>query len=107
MEENNVMQQQETTNLMQVMDTITDMVPEGSDVIINLPSQPNNGPTTVTPNYVPSTGNKAAAFAAGAGVAGLAVGAVIGVRFLIKKHKAKKAAAQAETIVSQEESIDE
>lgn len=101
MEENNVMQQQ-TTDLVQMTEAINEIVPAVSNVVIDVPAQ-QNGPTTFTQNYIPSTGNKVAAFAAGAGAAAAAVGAVIGIRFLIKKHKAKKAAKAAETIVPQQD----
>lgn len=109
MENNNVMQQQET-NVMQMMDTINDMVPAGSNVVIDFPEQPNNGPTTFTQNIVPSTGSKVRAFAAGAGAAAAVVTTAIGIRWLIKKHKEKKAAAAQQattTEVPQDEFIDE
>lgn len=105
--EENVMQQT-TTDLAQMTAAVNEIVPAGSNVTIDVPAQPN-GPTTLTQNYIPSTGNKVAAFGAGAAVAGLAVGAVIGIRFLIKKHKAKKAAAaqQATTTLQDEELVEE
>lgn len=98
--EENVMQQQATTDLVQMTEAINDIVPAGSTVTVDVPAQPV-GPTTMTQNYIPSKGNKVAAFGAGAAAAGLVVGGIIGIRFLIKKHKAKKAAQQAETIVPQ------
>lgn len=106
--ENNVMQQ--TTDLAQMTAAINDIVPAGSNVVIDVPEQPNNGPTTFTRNMVPSTGSKVRAFAAGAGAAAAVVTTVIGIRWLIKKHKEKKAAAAAQattTEVPQEEFVDE
>lgn len=108
MENNNVMQQQEM-NLVQMTEAINDIVPAGSTVTVDVPAQ-QNGPTTFTQNYIPSTGSKVRAFAAGAGAAAAVVTTVIGIRWLIKRHKAKKAAAAQQattTEVPQEEFIDE
>lgn len=105
--EENVMQQQ-TTDLVQMTAAINDIVPAGSTVTVDVPAQPVDH-TTMTQNYIPSKGNKVAAFVGGSAMAGLGIGSILLVRWLVKRHKAKKAAAQqAETIVPQnEEFVDE
>lgn len=102
--EENVMQQT-NSNLMQTVEAVNEIIPAGATVTIDVPTEAN-GYTNITMgslDYIPSNKSKAAAFGTGAAAAAAAVGAVIGIRFLIKKHKAKKAAAQQTTTTPQDE----